>query len=85
MHPLKPRVIGPARDRRLVCAARGCGEPIIGAFLDLLGSWVGGVHESDFLAGRYVELSWPLDSDVFAQLASHGLSQGVLDVTVEVP
>lgn len=42
----------------MVCAHKGCGEPIIGAYRGL-GDWVGGVHQSDFLAGRYVEATWP--------------------------
>lgn len=59
-HELKPKVVGPATERRLVCAVRRCGEPIVGAVLGLLGSWIGGVHESDFVEGRFVEMAWPL-------------------------
>lgn len=58
-HDLQPKVVGAGNTRRLVCTSRRCGEPIVGAVLGLAG-WVGGIHESDFVAGRYVELQWPL-------------------------
>lgn len=58
-HELKPKVVEEADGRRLVCLAPRCGEGIVGAVHGLTG-WVGGVHESDFAAGRFTEMAWPL-------------------------
>lgn len=58
-HELKPAVIPAPDGPRLICRARRCGEGIVGAVHGLTG-WVGGVHESDFAAGRSTEMAWPL-------------------------
>lgn len=53
-HALRYRVVVESDGtRRLICGARRCGEPIVGAWHGITG-WRGGVHRSDFEARRYV-------------------------------